>query len=162
MKSISQIELGATIKEIFTGYVGVAIAKTLHINGCHRVTIQKRELEAGQLPKAWSIDVQQVELVPGVEVIKAGNIGLDWGNVKLGVRARDLITGFEGIVVSKTEWFGGKKRVGVQSRQLHEGKLLHIEDFDVTQVEVLDPTPIFGDVEKELAGPGGPFPEPTP
>ncbi len=163
MKSIREATLGAYAREIISGFEGVIIGKTLHVNGCHRVVIQPTKLKDGEPLSALSVDVQQVELVPDVAVITCGNIGLDWGNVKLGVRARDLITPYTGIVVSKTEWFGGKKRVGIQSTELNAGKAIPIHDFDVTQVEVLDPKPLFGDMEANTeAGPGGPFPEPTP
>jgi hypothetical protein len=163
MKSITEAELGAYAREIISGFEGVIVGKTLHLNGCHRVIIQPTKLKDGEPLSALSVDVQQVDIVPDIPVIKSGNIGLEWGNAKLGTRARDLITDYQGIVVSKTEWFGGKKRVGIQSKDLHDGKAIPIHDFDVTCVEVLDPKQLFGDVEANVqAGPGGPFPEPKP
>lgn len=164
MKSITEATLGAYAREVISGFEGVIVGKTLHLNGCHRVIIQPTTLEDGEPRMGMSVDVQQVELKPEVPTIVCGSVCLDWGNVKLGVKARDVISNYTGIVVSKTEWFGGKKRVGIQSSALHNGKSIPIYDIDVTQVEVLDATPIFGtDIEMNVqAGPGGPFPEPKP
>jgi hypothetical protein len=162
MKSINEFELGATAKELLTGFQGLVVGKTIHLNGCHRVVIQPTTLVKGEPHKSLAVDVQQLDIITDIPVVKSGNIGLDWGNVKLGVRVRDLVTSYSGVVVSKTEWFGGKKRVAVMSQELVEGQPLPIHEFDVTQIEVLDPKPIFGDIEAKLGGPGGPYPDPTP
>lgn len=163
MNNINDFEFGALAREIITGYTGIVCNKTIHLNGCHRIGLCPTSLKDGQPQKGLVADVQQVELVPGAPVIKPGSIGLDWGNVKLGVRVRDVITQFTGIVMSKTEWFGGKKRVGVMSQELHNGETIPIHEFDVTQIEVLDPKPLFGDIEASLdKKPGGPYPDPTP
>ena len=42
--------------------------------------------------------------------------------IKIGQRVRDTITGFEGIVVARTEWLYGCVRLTVQSDRLAEGK----------------------------------------
>ena len=61
--------------------------------------------------------------------------------IKLGQRVRDKITGFEGVVVCRTEWLNGCTRLGVQATTLKDGKPLEAEHFDEEQVEVVEDTP---------------------
>jgi hypothetical protein len=56
---------------------------------------------------------------------------------KLGDDVRDTITGYVGCVVSKTEWLNGCWRIGVQSRELKDGKPIDNCVFDVEQLEVV-------------------------
>lgn len=164
---INEAVIGATARELITGYTGVIVGKTIHLNGCHRVILQPAELDKDGEPfKSLAVDIQQVEVVADKPVVKAGSLGLVWGSVKLGTRVRDLITPYEGIVIAKTEWFGGKLRATVMSQKLSPDKTaIHLE-FDVTQLDVLDPKPIYGDdieaqLEKDAKIPGGPYPDPV-
>lgn len=50
-----------------------------------------------------------------------------------------MITGFTGIVHSRTEWLNGCVRVGVQPRELHEGKPVESQVFDIEQLECVGP-----------------------
>lgn len=58
--------------------------------------------------------------------------------IELGSTARDTITGFEGIVVGRTEWLEGIARVGIQPQELHDGKVIETDWFFEGQVEVID------------------------
>ena len=42
--------------------------------------------------------------------------------MKLGDLVKDIISGFEGIVVADTQWLNGRRRLILQPRGLHEGK----------------------------------------
>ncbi len=50
--------------------------------------------------------------------------------IQLGDKVKDRTTGFEGVVVARTDWLYGCTRFGVQSEGLHEGKPLEAEWFD--------------------------------
>ena len=55
----------------------------------------------------------------------------------LGDKARDIITGFEGIVIGKTQWLTiCEDSVGLSSQELKNGRSI-VEWFDETRVEVL-------------------------
>lgn len=56
---------------------------------------------------------------------------------RLGDDVRDTITGYTGCVVSKTEWLNGCWRIGVQSRELKDGKPIDSCVFDVEQLELV-------------------------
>lgn len=58
--------------------------------------------------------------------------------IQLGDKVRDKITGFEGIVVSHTVFVAGCERVGVQSQELHEGKPVSVQMFDVPNLTILE------------------------
>lgn len=51
--------------------------------------------------------------------------------IKLGDEAKDMITGFTGIVICITKWINGCKRITIQPQTLHEGKPLDAITFDV-------------------------------
>lgn len=59
--------------------------------------------------------------------------------VVLGCRAKDSITGFEGIVVAATEWLNGCQRITIQPTELREGKPVDSLTFEVEQLEVITP-----------------------
>lgn len=58
--------------------------------------------------------------------------------VKLGVKAKDRITGFEGIVICVSEWLNGCLRITIQPQAMHEGKPVDNQTFDAEQVEAVE------------------------
>ena len=76
--------------------------------------------------------------------------------VNLGDEVRDTITGFEGVVVAVTKWLHGCRRITVQPRTLHEGKVPDTASFDEPQVEVLKSASVA-----TTGNTGGPSPEPV-
>lgn len=78
--------------------------------------------------------------------------------IELGSTCRDIITGFEGVVIARTEWLTGCARVTLQPRALHEGKPVESQCFDEAQVDVID-------TQERLVFPpnedGGPRPAPS-
>jgi len=77
--------------------------------------------------------------------------------IKLGDRARDVVTGFEGVAVARTQWLNGCVRISLQPEKLDkEGKVRESQSFDVEQLEVVGkPVKIPG------RNTGGPRPEPA-
>lgn len=79
-------------------------------------------------------------------------------SVQLGDKAKDSVTGFEGICVARTEWLNGCIRVTLQSAKLSkEGEPQEGQVFDEPQLVVTKARVV-------KAGPretGGPIPMPT-
>lgn len=73
--------------------------------------------------------------------------------VKLGTVVTDSITGFSGVAISRTEYLHGCARVGIQPKQLHEGKPVECQFFD--ELQLTENVPASTDKEK-----GGPNPVP--
>jgi hypothetical protein len=78
--------------------------------------------------------------------------------IDLGDVARDVITGFEGVVVSRHEYLHGCARLSIQPRALHEGTPVETQTFDEPQLALISRrgTPWVQPTT------GGPRPEPTP
>ena len=55
---------------------------------------------------------------------------------KLGSTAKDKLSGYQGTVVARMEWYHGCIRYVVQSPELHEGKPVESQSFDEEQVKV--------------------------
>lgn len=66
-------------------------------------------------------------------------------SVKLGDKVKDAITGFTGIVVSRTEFLYGCVRCAVQPTELKDGKCIEPEYFDEQRLGVS---------EAKVGGPG--------
>lgn len=69
--------------------------------------------------------------------------------IKLGQKVRDVITGFEGIAVTRMEWLNGCVRIAVQPPMRRDpddkangGFVPDSKTFDEEELEVLDETPI--------------------
>ena len=60
--------------------------------------------------------------------------------IELGKKARDTISGFEGIVTARHEYLYGCKRVSVTPQKLQEGKPIACEWFDEGQLEIVEET----------------------
>lgn len=80
--------------------------------------------------------------------------------LKLGDEVRDMITGFQGVLIARTEWLRGCVRLTIQPRELKDGKPIESESFDEQQVELVEPKekPMS---EQSRAESGGPYPTPS-
>jgi len=76
---------------------------------------------------------------------------------KLGQKARDKISGFEGIAVARCEWISGCTRVTLQPRVDKDGKLQEMQTFDEPGLEIIEDTPAINPTPNR----GGPRPAPT-
>lgn len=56
--------------------------------------------------------------------------------VRLGSNVTDSITGFSGVVVSRTEYLHGCVRVGVEPTELKDGKPVDVQYFDEQRLGV--------------------------
>lgn len=61
--------------------------------------------------------------------------------IKLGGKVRDRVTGFEGVVVARTDWLYGCSRFGVQSSGMKDGVPLAAQWFDEQSLDALSTEP---------------------
>lgn len=83
--------------------------------------------------------------------------------IELGDSARDVITGFEGVIVAETIWMQGCRRLTVQPRDVHDGKPIEAVTFDETQLALVkrEAVPAPNRKVRPTGQPfGGPRPEP--
>jgi hypothetical protein len=76
--------------------------------------------------------------------------------IELGDEAKDAITGFTGVVVCDVKFLHGCRRLGLQPRELKDGKPLDYVTFDEPQLEL-----VRSATAKGTSATGGPRPEPT-
>lgn len=74
----------------------------------------------------------------------------------LGDTARDTITGFTGVIISRHEYLNGCVRLSLQPKQLKDGKPIECQTFDVEQLELKAKGP-----RRSPKPTGGPFKEPA-
>lgn len=63
-----KIELGDKVKHLYTGFTGIAVARTTYISGCDRISVVPQVKKDGSLAESTMFD--EPELV----VIKRGNV----------------------------------------------------------------------------------------
>lgn len=65
------IKLGSKVRDNITGFEGIAVARTEHLHGCARITIEPTKLKDGKPIDAQWFDEQRVmllkEMKPKVE-----------------------------------------------------------------------------------------------
>lgn len=64
------IELGNTIRDIVTGFTGIATSKVIYLNGCVQFSVKPKMGKDGKLPEATYIDQEQLEWVDNGIVVK--------------------------------------------------------------------------------------------
>lgn len=57
--------------------------------------------------------------------------------VKLGDKVRDIVSGYEGIVIGVTHYLHGCTVCGVKSQGLHDGKPVSTQWFDMPQLKTV-------------------------
>lgn len=74
--------------------------------------------------------------------------------IEIGDLVRDRVTGFEGLVVARTEWLNGCARITVQPRTLDkDGKPIEAHGFDDLQCEVVQKDAIGRKARRSTGGP---------
>lgn len=79
--------------------------------------------------------------------------------IELGMRVRDVVTGFEGVAIARVEYITGCDQFGVQPPGMdRDGNLIEARYFDYTRLEIVDAEKVAfpaSDVAVS-ADPGGP------
>lgn len=57
-------------------------------------------------------------------------------DIRHGDKAKDVITGFTGIVVAKTDWLHGCERITLQPQELRDGKTIDDQTFDAGRIKI--------------------------
>jgi hypothetical protein len=73
-------------------------------------------------------------------------------SIELGDKVKDRVSGFQGVVVSKTNYLNGCCRVGVKPQALEKGSTIDEEWFDIGQIDLISPKAVSV-VPKKTGGP---------
>jgi len=69
---MDRIKLGQEVKDIITGYRGIAISQTHFLQGCSRIEVQAPVGEDGKIPDVGCFDEPQLVVI-GDGVLKSPN-----------------------------------------------------------------------------------------
>lgn len=114
-KDLPEPGLGDLVQCKITGYEGIVTSVTSFVAGCERVAVKSQEMYEGkpiesQLYDSPNLTVVKRRAVKGARRKKS--------KVELGEKAQDKITGFTGIVNSRTERLFGNATIGIVSQSL--------------------------------------------
>jgi len=79
-------------------------------------------------------------------------------SIQCGDLAKDGITGYEGIVVARTEWLNKCVRITIQAKEMKDGKPVENQTFDEEQVVLIRSRAFTQTKSKQT---GGPTPAPS-
>jgi hypothetical protein len=60
---MSGIKLGSRVKDRVSGFVGIATARTMHLNGCVRYAVDPPVDNKGKIPDSYYFDEAQLEVI---------------------------------------------------------------------------------------------------
>lgn len=70
-----EIKLGNKVRDLITGYEGVATAKVEYINGCIQYCVKPKIGADGKMPDPEYIDSQQLEVIEAEVKMKSSPTG---------------------------------------------------------------------------------------
>jgi hypothetical protein len=59
----SDVALGDTVKDLVTGFKGMAVAYSMWLHGCERIVIEPQKLKDGATVEPEPFDIQRIEVV---------------------------------------------------------------------------------------------------
>lgn len=101
----STIKLGNVVRDLTSGFTGIAVNRNTRLNGTIQYSVQPPSKD-GTLPETVSLDENTLEFVEDGIADKATPPTYD-AAIVLGSRVKCLLTGIEGLVESKTEYMNG-------------------------------------------------------
>ena len=67
------IKFGSKVKDIISGFTGIATARALHMTGCVQYQVEgiqgKKQKENGEMPPAYWIDESKLKVMPGKVIV---------------------------------------------------------------------------------------------
>ncbi len=71
--TMTTINLGDEVKDVVTGFQGVAIAKCDWLYGCTRITVQPPVGKDGKVPDNYTFDMPSLRIIKRAKVKRASN-----------------------------------------------------------------------------------------
>jgi hypothetical protein len=57
------IKLGSLVRDMVSGFTGIATSRTEYLNGCVQYGIRAKIGADGKMPESWNLDVEVLEVV---------------------------------------------------------------------------------------------------
>lgn len=148
------VELGRTYRDEITGFTGVATVESEYRNGCIRVVLEAGLNGDGEMIKGYTVDVQQLVLVPEVPRVKGKIIR---PKTQMDAMIKDTVTGIEGVVTARSTILGSMPEVAIQPKSCKKsGEPMEGYFFSEGRVELIKPAKAKKPVAAGEKPPGGP------
>jgi len=134
------IAFGSKVEDKVTGFQGIVTCCIQHMHDCIRYGVQPEAEEGKVPPKARYIDGPDLKVIapprPDLPApIKTPNL------FKLGVKAKDILSGMTGILVARIKYPYAGDRYVLQARVDEKNEIPDVESFDQNDLEQIDPPP---------------------
>lgn len=74
-----------------------------------------------------------------------------------GDSVKDIITGYEGVIIGRTDWLTGCNTMGVLTRELKEGKPQEPNWIDENRLNLINEKEVILNKKEQPIDPGGPI-----
>lgn len=109
---MSQIKLGQTVRDVISGFTGIAIQALDQLNGNRRIAIQPKQKEGeNDFPEAMFVDPHTLEILDDGFCDRTTPPTAT--SIALGAKVRDKASGFVGIALEKATYMNGCVSFGV-------------------------------------------------
>lgn len=105
------IKLGSTVRDVITGFTGIATQRCDYLNGNVQYAIQPKK-DDGSYPDAMFLDYHTLDVVD--EGVSDRATPVAETAIILGQKVRDKASGFTGIAIMKNSYLNGCVHFGVQ------------------------------------------------
>ena len=133
----NDIQLGATVTDIVTGFTGIALHSYRHMNGNMQYAVQPKCKEgASELPSSLYIDDHTLQVtVPANGIAKKPAPHA----IELGMEVEDLVTGFRGTVTHELVFLNGCVHFLVSTKLKGPDKDASEMQLSIERLKVLGP-----------------------
>lgn len=135
------IPFGSKVCDKITGFTGFVIVRIEHMNNCIRYGVQPPLDKEKQLPEEKVFDGPNLEIVAPPKSDLSQSI--DTPNAfELGVKLKDILTGFTGVAVLRIKNKHSGDRYGIQPPMNKKGEIPELKTFDEEDLVQVDPPPV--------------------
>ena len=136
------IPYNSLVRDTITGFKGFVVFRVEHMNGCLRYGVQpeisKEGKREGKRPDVVIIDGPNLTIVskPKDDLAKTNETP---NTFNFGVKVKDRLTGFTGIVVARVKYRYSGDRYGIQPPLNAKGEIPDVVQLDEEDIEQIDP-----------------------
>ncbi|MCJ2022148.1 hypothetical protein MKK84_32900 [Methylobacterium sp. E-065] len=80
---MATVELGQTVKDVITGYEGIAVSITEYLHACRRIVVQSRELKDGKPVEDQVFDEQRLVVLAVPNILEEAPLTNEPGGERL-------------------------------------------------------------------------------
>jgi len=149
------IPFGSKVRDKITGFTGFVVVRIEHMNNCVRYGVQPPLNKEKQLPEEKIFDGPNLEVTapPKSDLSQA----IENPNAfELGVKVKDLLTGFTGIAVLRVKNKHSGDRYGVQPPMNKKAEIPDLKTFAEEDLLQIDPPVPKKKTPEEPQRPNGP------